>query len=112
MEQAMDVPKSRRPDFSMFPDESLRVHKLIPLQQPKKRVPKNNAPPIDVTKLGQFNNGNIEIVETPSFRPLNAQPKVNVDEVLINGRRYRVPERIILLDFWNKISKDVVNGVQ
>lgn len=27
-----------------------------------------------------------------------------VDEVHINGRRYRVPERIILLDFWDKIS--------
>lgn len=27
-----------------------------------------------------------------------------VDEVLINGRRYRVPERIVVLDFWNKVS--------
>jgi len=29
---------------------------------------------------------------------------VTVDEVLINGRRYRVPERIVVLDFWNKVS--------
>lgn len=27
------------------------------------------------------------------------------DEVLINGRRYRVPERVIVLDFWNKLNK-------
>jgi hypothetical protein len=30
---------------------------------------------------------------------------VAVDEVLINGRRYRVPEKIIVLDFWNKLNK-------
>lgn len=29
---------------------------------------------------------------------------MTVDEVLINGRRYRVPERIVVLDFWNKVS--------
>ena len=28
-----------------------------------------------------------------------------MDEVLINGRRYRVPEKIIVLDFWNKLNK-------
>ena len=31
--------------------------------------------------------------------------KLILDEVLINGRRYRVPERVIMLDFWSKISK-------
>lgn len=30
--------------------------------------------------------------------------KLVLDEVLINGRRYRVPERVIMLDFWSKIS--------
>ena len=28
-----------------------------------------------------------------------------MDEVLINGRRYRVPEKVIVLDFWNKLNK-------
>ncbi|KAF8831576.1 hypothetical protein HHX47_DHR1000797 [Lentinula edodes] len=74
-------------------------------QAPKHRIPKQNATPIEVTKPGQHNNGNIEVVEPQTVKLLNIQPKVNVDEVLINGRRYRVPERIILLDFWNKISK-------
>ena len=53
----------------------------------------------------QFNNGNIEIIHPQA--PLTTQEKkVAVDEVLINGRRYRVPERVIILDFWNKISND------
>lgn len=29
---------------------------------------------------------------------------MSVDEVYINGRRYRVPERVILLDFWDRVS--------
>ena len=28
-----------------------------------------------------------------------------VDEVLINGRRFRVPERVITMDFWNKAGR-------
>lgn len=30
---------------------------------------------------------------------------MTVDEVLINGRRYRVPEKAIMLDFWNKVGR-------
>ena len=37
----------------------------------------------------------------PAFVP----ERVNVDEVLINGRRYRVPERVITLDFWDKVKR-------
>lgn len=32
-------------------------------------------------------------------------PRLHVEEVLINGRRYRVPERIITMDFWAKTGK-------
>lgn len=78
---------------------------LYKFQQPKRRIPKLNAPPIEITKPKQFNNGNIEIIHPQA--PLTTQEKkVAVDEVLINGRRYRVPERVIMLDFWNKISSD------
>lgn len=69
---------------------------------PKRRIPKQNAPPIEITKTKQFNNGNIEVIQPQSSA--SAQNKVAVDEVLINGRRYRVPERVIKLDFWSKIS--------
>ena len=58
---------------------------------------------MEITKPGQFNNGNIEVIqpETPTAPP----PKMLVDEVLINGRRYRVPERVITMDFWNKTGR-------
>lgn len=69
---------------------------------PKRRIPKQNAPPIEITKTKQFNNGNIEVIQPQTSS--GAQSKVAVDEVLINGRRYRVPERVIKLDFWSKIS--------
>lgn len=69
---------------------------------PKRRIPKANAQPIEITKPGQFNNGNIEVV--PADPPVVNRKKVAVDEVLINGRKYRVPERIIILDFWNKVN--------
>ena len=71
-------------------------------QHPKRRIPKSNPPLVDVTKSGQSNNGNIEIV--PSETTSTSQDKLNVEEVLINGRRYRVPERVVILDFWDKIN--------
>ncbi|KAI0822645.1 hypothetical protein BC628DRAFT_1326876 [Trametes gibbosa] len=75
--------------------------------QAKRRIPRMNATPIEITKPRQWNNGIIEIINTDAVPPPAVAPaKLNVDEVLINGRRYRVPERIITLDFWNKVSKD------
>ena len=74
-------------------------------QPPKRRVPKQSVPPIEITKPRQFNNGNIEIIHPQTTRPLETVNKVTVDEVLINGRRYRVPERVVVLDFWNKLNK-------
>ncbi|KAG1769455.1 hypothetical protein EV702DRAFT_698614 [Suillus placidus] len=71
--------------------------------QPKRRVPKQNPPMIDITKPRQFNNGNIDIIHPQGT---SMAEKLVLDEILINGRRYRVPEKVIMLDFWNKISKD------
>lgn len=71
--------------------------------QPKRRVPKQTPPMIDITKPRQFNNGNIDIVHPQGT---SIAEKLILDEILINGRRYRVPEKVIMLDFWNKISKD------
>ncbi|KAJ6500369.1 hypothetical protein C8R45DRAFT_977405 [Mycena sanguinolenta] len=69
---------------------------------PKLRIPKQAAP-IEITKPRQFNNGIIEIIH-PQTASTSKVKKVAVDEVLINGRRYRVPERIVILDFWNKVG--------
>lgn len=77
---------------------------LTCIKMPKRRIPKQNAPPIEITKPKQFNNGNIEVTQPQTVS--GVQSKVAVDEVLINGRRYRVPERVIKLDFWSKISSD------
>ncbi|KAH9946375.1 uncharacterized protein BXZ73DRAFT_37826 [Epithele typhae] len=79
--------------------------------QPKHRIPRANATPIDITKPRQKNNGNIEIIQAETAPPTGVvPPKVNVDEVLINGRRYRVPERIITLDFWDKVKRNRSDG--
>ncbi|KAI0332088.1 hypothetical protein GY45DRAFT_1321387 [Cubamyces sp. BRFM 1775] len=75
--------------------------------QPKRRIPRANATPIEITKPHQWNNGIIEVVNTDAAPPPAIMPdRLNVDEVLINGRRYRVPERVITLDFWDKVSRN------
>jgi hypothetical protein len=58
---------------------------------------------MNITKLCQFNNGDIDIVHPEG---ISMTEKLVLDEILINGRRYRVLEKVIMLDFWNKISKD------
>ncbi|KAF9070348.1 hypothetical protein BDP27DRAFT_622160 [Rhodocollybia butyracea] len=105
----LDPPLSTMPSFSkkwMCPNHAEQII------TPKHRIPKTNPAPIEITKPGHYNNGNVEIVETQPIRPITMQPKVTVDEVLINGRRYRVPERVILLDFWNKIRSGTAGVVQ
>lgn len=71
------------------------------VQPPKRRIPKQHNTPIEITRPNQKNNGNVEIIqsETP------AAAKIATDDVTINGRRYRIPERIITLDFWSKLSR-------
>ncbi|KAH6918816.1 hypothetical protein BKA70DRAFT_1248334 [Coprinopsis sp. MPI-PUGE-AT-0042] len=96
----LNPPLSSMPPFNrkwMCPNHA---EKLIPS---KRRIPKQNAPPIDISKPKQWNNGYIDVIQPePSAE---SKAKVQADEVLINGRRYRVPEKIIILDFWNKVSK-------
>lgn len=97
----LDPPLSAMPPVNkkwMCPNHAERV---LPS---KRRIPKNNAPPVEISKPRQFNNGNIDIVQS---EPPTAfvKPKVHVDEVMINGRRYRVPEKIVILDFWSKLNR-------
>lgn len=69
----------------------------------RKRVPKTSGTPVDIRETNQFNNGNIEVMVSDESR--HSAESISVDEVLINGRKYRVPERIIILDFWNKLRR-------
>ncbi|KDR81419.1 hypothetical protein GALMADRAFT_60173 [Galerina marginata CBS 339.88] len=97
----LDPPLLTLPPFNkkwMCPNHAERV---LP---PKRRIPKQHTHPIDISKPRQYNNGNIEVIH-PEYSSTVPKPAVAVDEVLINGRRYRVPERIIILDFWNKLNK-------
>lgn len=80
----------------MCPNHADQVYK------PRRRVPKQNAGFIEITKSRQRNNGNIEVVQSDYLTA--EEHKVLVDEVAINGRRYKIPERVIRLDFWNRIK--------
>ncbi|PPQ63199.1 hypothetical protein CVT24_005744 [Panaeolus cyanescens] len=113
----LDPPLSTLPPFNkkwMCPNHGERVMASFALtliniashflQPSKKRIPKHSAPAIEITKPHQFNNGNIEVIHPEQAASLPHSPLI-ADEVLINGRRYRVPEKIIVLDFWNKLNK-------
>lgn len=80
----------------MCPNHADQVYKS------KRRVPKQHAGFIEITKPRQRNNGNIEVVQSDYLTA--EEQKVLVDEVTINGRRYKIPERVIRLDFWNRIN--------
>ena len=62
------------------------------------------GPPIDITGVEQRNNGNIEVLNVE--RSVDAE-KLAMDEFMMNGRRYRVPERVIILDFWSKLRPEL-----
>jgi hypothetical protein len=78
---------------------NLSFTELVP-KRIKHRIPRQNPVVIDIERPGRVNNGNIEILDTGTSSPLD---KVAVDEVFINGKRYRIPERVIKLDFWDKV---------
>ncbi|KEP54959.1 kinesin motor domain protein [Rhizoctonia solani 123E] len=78
---------------------------------PKIRIPKSGSRVVTITKPGQRNNGNIEIVDS---EPIQLNPQVMrtaYEEVRINGQRYRVPEETIMLDFWNKAKRNKMREV-
>jgi hypothetical protein len=54
---------------------------------------------VDVEDRGAANNGNIVVI--PDAEP---RPRLAYEDMVINKRKYRVPERIIRLDFWDKIG--------
>ncbi|QRW02066.1 hypothetical protein RhiLY_01063 [Ceratobasidium sp. AG-Ba] len=63
---------------------------------PKIRIPKAGSRVVTITKPGQRNNGNIEVIM--DSEPLQLIPHVMrsaYEEVRINGQRYRVPEQTI-----------------
>ena len=65
----------------------------------RRRTIRNNLETIDVESQGLPNNGNISIM--PDERGRNV---LEYEDMIINKKKYRVPEKIIRLDFWNKIA--------
>ncbi|QRV73019.1 kinesin family protein [Ceratobasidium sp. AG-Ba] len=79
---------------------------------PKIRIPKAGSRVVTITKPGQRNNGNIEVIM--DSEPLQLIPHVMrsaYEEVRINGQRYRVPEQTIVLDFWKKAKRNRMREV-
>ncbi|CAE7226503.1 unnamed protein product [Rhizoctonia solani] len=78
---------------------------------PKIRIPKSGTRVVTITKPGQRNNGNIEVVDSEPIQ-LNPQAmRTAYEEVRINGQRYRVPEETIVLDFWDKAKRNRMREV-
>ncbi|KAL7422414.1 hypothetical protein Q5752_003060 [Cryptotrichosporon argae] len=65
---------------------------------PRRRTVRNGLETVDIESPGARNNGNVVVV--PAYE---AGPEA-CDDRIINNRRYRVPERVIQLDFWNKLG--------
>jgi hypothetical protein len=61
---------------------------------------------INVTQPGQPNNGLVEIIDEEAEKR-----RIAYENMFINGKRYKVPERIIHLDFWTKLGIKGANGV-
>ncbi|KAF8590137.1 hypothetical protein K439DRAFT_1657461 [Ramaria rubella] len=70
---------------------------------PTRRVPKQVPPISHVTARKRPNNGNIDSI--PADNAVEKSKKMKVDEVHINGWRYRIPERVVVLDFWDKLDR-------
>ncbi|GAA94870.1 glycoside hydrolase family 26 protein [Mixia osmundae IAM 14324] len=68
-----------------------------------KRKRARNTPVVAISKPGQRNNGDIDIVPGRFSRYFDQE--VDYDRMNVNGVRYQVPEDAIILDFWTK-AKD------
>ena len=60
---------------------------------------RNGLETVDVESVGQKNNGNITVLPDEEGRS-----NIGYEDMIINRRKYRVPEKIIRLDFWQKLG--------
>ncbi|KAI5451412.1 hypothetical protein NCC49_001718 [Naganishia albida] len=91
----LDPPAANMPNSQrkwMCPNHAAQV-------LPKKRLLKHGVEVVNVTQPGQPNNGLVEIIDEEAERR-----RIAYEHMFINGKRYKVPERIIHLDFWTKLG--------
>lgn len=67
--------------------------------QSRRRTVRGNLETIEVEKRNEPNNGNIVVVPEEDSRPA-----LKFEDLIINRTKYRIPEKIIRLDFWEKIG--------
>ncbi|ORY35491.1 hypothetical protein BCR39DRAFT_460802 [Naematelia encephala] len=65
---------------------------------PRRRTVREGLEIVDIDRPGLPNNGNIVIIPEDG-----AKPQLECEDMIINKRKYRVPERIIRLNFWAKV---------
>ncbi|WVQ80178.1 hypothetical protein IAT38_002283 [Cryptococcus sp. DSM 104549] len=71
---------------------------------PKRRTVQDEGKIIDVTAPGKRNNG---VIEIPSDSESESESsEIEYEDMVINRKTYRVPEKVIKLDFWEKLRKD------
>ncbi|ODN90817.1 nuclear protein [Cryptococcus wingfieldii CBS 7118] len=77
---------------------------------PKRRTLNEGLEIIDISKPGQLNNGNIEII-VPETTAIGKDGKqFEFEDMVINRKKFRVPEKVVKLDFWNKIQRGKSEG--
>lgn len=54
---------------------------------------------VDISSEGASNNGNIIVLPDEPVRPI-----MQFEDLIINRKKFRVPEKIIKLDFWSKLG--------
>ncbi|KAK6910768.1 hypothetical protein I203_104800 [Kwoniella mangroviensis CBS 8507] len=70
---------------------------------PRRRTVRNDLETVDIDQRHQPNNGNIVVIPEPD--PPKGPP-LDYEDLVINRKKFRVPERIIRLDFWEKVQKN------
>jgi hypothetical protein len=67
--------------------------------QNRRRTVRSGLETVDVEARGVANNGNVIVMPEEE-----ARSEVEYEDLIINRKRYRVPEKIIRLDFWDKLG--------
>lgn len=63
----------------------------------------DNLQTVKIVGKGQFNNGNVEIANDSDGSETS---EMEFEDTIINRKKFRVPEKIIRLDFWEKLRKE------
>ncbi|WWC63404.1 uncharacterized protein I303_106004 [Kwoniella dejecticola CBS 10117] len=73
---------------------------------PRRRTIRNDIETVDVDSRNQPNNGNIVVIPEPE--PPKG-PALDYEDMVINRKKFRVPEKIIKLDFWEKCKTRAIS---